>query len=128
MGTGRTMRPWAKARLLRLSGRSRKAPIGGAGNLKRRSTSCQTRTQTTFRRSASHHLRNTSDKGTWYSAVPTRSYKQGDDTWKESDSLGFDDLLAMAELLRQAFSWIARQMQADSKARKARKEAHSSVD
>jgi hypothetical protein len=61
--------------------------------------------------------RNTSDKGTWYSAVPTRSYKQGDETWKETDSLSADDLLPMAELLRQTFSWIARQLQADSKAR-----------
>ena len=69
--------------------------------------------------------RNTSDKGTWYSAVPTRSYKQGEETWKETDSLGSDDLLAMAELLRQAFSWIAKQMQADAKARKARADANS---
>lgn len=65
-----------------------------------------------------------SDKGTtWYSVNPSRSYKQGDETWKETDSLGFDDLLTMAELHRQAFSWIAKQMQADSKAKKARQEA-----
>ena len=69
--------------------------------------------------------RNSSDKGTWYSVNPSRSYKQGDETWKETDSLGFDDLLTMAELLRQAFAWIARQMQADSKARKAREEANT---
>src|SRR5258708_7964791 len=69
--------------------------------------------------------RNTSDKGTWYSATPSRSYKQGDETWKETDSLGYDDLLPMAELHRQAFSWIARQVQADSKARKARQEANT---
>jgi hypothetical protein len=66
------------------------------------------------------------EKGTtWYSVVPSRSYKNGDDTWKETESLGFDDLLAMAELLRQAYAWIARQMQADSKVRKARQEAES---
>ena len=64
------------------------------------------------------------DKGTtWYSVVPIRSYKNGDETWKETDSLGQDDLLAMAELHRQAFVWIAKQVQADSKARQARKEA-----
>jgi hypothetical protein len=69
------------------------------------------------------------EKGTtWYSAVPTRSYKKGDDAWAESDSLNADDLLIMAELLRQAFSWIAKQMQADSKAKKARQEANTSVD
>ncbi len=67
--------------------------------------------------------RNTGDKGTWYSAVPSRSYKDGEDTWKETDSLGQDDLLAMGELHRQAFVWIMKQMQADAKARKARKEA-----
>ena len=60
-----------------------------------------------------------SDKGTtWYSVKPTRSYKNGDDAWRETDSLGFDDLLTMAKLLNQAHSWIAEQMKADSKARK----------
>ena len=69
--------------------------------------------------------RNTNEKGTWYSAVPARSYKDGDETWKETDSLGQDDLLAMAELHRQAFVWIVKQMDADAKARKARQEASS---
>ena len=72
--------------------------------------------------------RNSNDKGTWYSAVPTRSYKKGDDAWAETDSLGEDDMLIMAELLRQAFAWISRQKQADSKARKAREEAQASAD
>jgi hypothetical protein len=71
--------------------------------------------------------RNTSEKGPWYSAVPCRSYKKGD-AWAESDSLGSDDLLIMAELLRQAFAWIARQMQADTKSRKAREEANTVTD
>jgi hypothetical protein len=65
------------------------------------------------------------DKGSWYSVTPCRSYKQGDETWKETDSLGFDDLLTMAKLIDQAHSWISRQVQADSTARKARKEANS---
>jgi hypothetical protein len=68
--------------------------------------------------------RNSSDKGVWYSVNPSRSYKKGDETWKETDSLGFDDLLTMAELHRQAFCWIARQVQADSTARKAREAAN----
>jgi hypothetical protein len=72
--------------------------------------------------------RNSSDKGTWYSATPSRSYKQGDETWKETDSLGFDDLLVMAELHRQTFCWIAKQMQADSKSRKARQEANTEAE
>ena len=69
------------------------------------------------------------EKGTtWYSAVPNRSYKNGDETWKDSDSLNADDLLIMAELLRQAFSWITKQMQADAKAKKARDDANTSAD
>lgn len=69
--------------------------------------------------------RNNSDKGVWYSVNPSRSYKKGDDAWRETDSLGFDDLLTMVKLLDQAHSWIARQVQADSKARKARQEANT---
>ena len=67
--------------------------------------------------------RNISDKGTWYSVTPSRSYKQGDETWRETDSLGFDDILAMAKLLDQAHTWIVNQMQADTHARKARDKA-----
>ncbi len=63
--------------------------------------------------------RNTSTSGqTYYSATPQRSYKQGDDTWKETDSLNADDLLAMAELLREAHAWIKMQKRADAKGRK----------
>ena len=62
--------------------------------------------------------RNAGDKGNWYSVVPTRSYKQADDSWKETDSLNFDDLLAMAKLLDLAHTWIMHQQQADQKAKK----------
>jgi|HubBroStandDraft_4_1064222.scaffolds.fasta_scaffold364309_1 hypothetical protein len=62
--------------------------------------------------------RNHSEKGTWYSCIPSRGYKQGDDAWKETDSLGFDDLLTMAKLLDLAHSWIVQQQQADAKLRK----------
>ena len=64
--------------------------------------------------------RNISEKGTWYSVTPSRSYKVGDEIWKETDSLGFDDLLAMSKLLDEAHSWISKQMQADSRARRAK--------
>ena len=67
----------------------------------------------------SHYLaRNHSEKGNWYSVIPARSYKQGDETWKETDSLGFDDLLTMAKLFDHAHTWIMHQQQADTKARK----------
>ena len=62
--------------------------------------------------------RNTSDKGTWYSVIPSRSYKQGDDAWKQTDSLNGDDLLPMAKLLDLADTWIMHQLQADAKVRK----------
>lgn len=63
--------------------------------------------------------RNTSTDGkTYYTANPQRSYRNGDDTWKESDSLNTDDLLAMAELLREAYRWIKMQKQADAAGRK----------
>ena len=59
--------------------------------------------------------RNTGERGTYYTATPQRSYRQGDDAWKETDSLGQDDLLAMAELLREAYAWIKTQKRADAK-------------
>ncbi len=62
--------------------------------------------------------RNVNEKGTFYSVTPSRGYKVGDETWKETDSLGFDDLLAMANLLNQAHSWIVEAKRADAKSRK----------
>ena len=62
--------------------------------------------------------RNSGDKGSWYSVTTSRSYKQDDDAWKETDSLNFDDLLPMAKLLDLAHTWIMNQQQADAKARK----------
>ena len=63
--------------------------------------------------------RNVTDEGNaWYSITPTRSYKQDDGTWQETATLGAGDLLPMAELHREAWVWITRQMQADNKARK----------
>src|SRR4051795_13193118 len=63
--------------------------------------------------------RNTSTEGkTYYTANPQRSYKAGDDTWKPADSLNADDLLAMAELLREAYAWIKMQKRADAAGRK----------
>jgi hypothetical protein len=60
--------------------------------------------------------RNTSTDGkSYYSATPQRSYRQGDDTWRETDNLNGDDLLAMAELLREAYDWIKMQKRADAK-------------
>jgi hypothetical protein len=61
--------------------------------------------------------RNPTENGTFYNVVPSRSYKQ-EDTWKQSENLGFDDLLTMAKLLDEAHTWIAQQLKADAKSRK----------
>jgi hypothetical protein len=54
---------------------------------------------------------NTKDDGsTWYSCVPTRSYKKDDSSWGNSSSFGRDDLLVLAEALRQAAAWVFAQM------------------
>lgn len=61
---------------------------------------------------------NTTEGKTYYSVTPSRSYRAGDDAWKETDQLNADDLLAMAELLREAYAWIKTQRKADAKGRK----------
>jgi hypothetical protein len=61
--------------------------------------------------------RNSGENGTWYSVIPSRGYKKGDD-WVETDSLNQDDLLPMAKLLELADTWIMHQQQADAKARR----------
>jgi hypothetical protein len=66
--------------------------------------------------------RNTGDKSNWYSVQIKRSYKNGDDQWRETDAMGYDDVLTAGKLLDQAHSWITEQMASDRKARKARKE------
>ena len=90
-----------------------------AGNSKRRRPPCHN----PHTKSASEPCKSRSgeihgEKGNWYSVIPSRSYKQGDDAWKETDSLGFDDLLTMAKLLDLAHTWIMHQQQADAKGRK----------
>jgi hypothetical protein len=59
--------------------------------------------------------RNHGERGTYYTVNVARSYRQGDETWKETDSLNADDLLPMAELLREAYAWIKTQKRADAK-------------
>ncbi len=67
--------------------------------------------------------RNPSEKGAWYSVQPKRSYKADDDQWRDTDALGYDDLLTMAKLLDQAHTWIANQIAADRKAKKDTEQA-----
>jgi hypothetical protein len=48
---------------------------------------------------------NSGQKGTFYSVKLERSYKEGE-TWKNSDSLGRDDLLVAAKALDKAHDRI----------------------
>ena len=66
--------------------------------------------------------RNSGDKGNWYSAQLTRGYKV-EEGWRETDNLGFDDLLSAAKLLDQAHTWITFQLDADRKGRKQAEQA-----
>lgn len=52
--------------------------------------------------------RNETENGPMYNTTLTRSYKDGE-TWKESSSLGYDDVLIMAELLRTCHGFISRE-------------------
>ncbi len=59
--------------------------------------------------------KNAGDKGAFYSVTPSRSYKK-DDTWKETDRFGEDDLLPLAKLLDEAHTWIRDTQQAERQA------------
>ena len=61
--------------------------------------------------------RNLAERGNWYSVKLTRSFKT-DDGWRETDNLGYDDLLPAAKLADLAHTWIMHQLAADAKGRK----------
>jgi len=52
--------------------------------------------------------KNDGDNGPFYTVTPTRSYKQGEE-WKETNSYHQQDLLELAEMLREARAWIRAQ-------------------
>ncbi len=54
--------------------------------------------------------RQESDKGPWYSVVPSRTYRDQSEQWQSSSSFGRDDLLLLAKLLDQAHTWICREL------------------
>ena len=56
-----------------------------------------------------------SKQETWFSVVLTRGYKDGDQ-WKNSHSLGLDDLLVAGEVLRQAALWVYAERQGEHRA------------
>lgn len=66
--------------------------------------------------------RNHAEGGTWYSAKLTRGFKT-DEGWRETDNLGYDDLLPAAKLLDLAHTWVMHQLAADRKGRKQAEQA-----
>ena len=62
--------------------------------------------------------KNSKDGRAWYSATPSRSYKQGEE-WKETDSFGDDDLMNLARLCDLAQTWIMNQQAAAEPAKAA---------
>lgn len=61
--------------------------------------------------------RNLAERGNWYSVKLTRGYKT-DEGWRETENLGYEDLLPAAKLLDMAHTWIMHQLAADAKGRK----------
>ena len=55
--------------------------------------------------------RNETASGPFFNTTVTRSYKDKEaDAWKETTSLGFDDLLIVAELLRSCWTFISAEL------------------
>lgn len=48
-----------------------------------------------------------------YNVTASRSYKDGDEQWHDTQSFGYDDLLILAKALNEAHTWIANQMLRD---------------
>jgi hypothetical protein len=60
----------------------------------------------------------------FYQTTWRNSYKdEATGEWKDTDSLGEDDLLPLRELLGDAYAWIKQQKRADAKARKDAEQA-----
>ena len=63
--------------------------------------------------------KNDGEHGPLYSYTFRRRYKvKGTDEWRDTTSYNDDDLLPMAELIREAYDWRKAQRRSDSKARK----------
>jgi hypothetical protein len=50
--------------------------------------------------------RNETAKGPMYNVTISRSYKEND-TWHDTQSIGYDDLMNLSKLLYDAHSWIS---------------------
>ena len=59
-----------------------------------------------------------------YSVTFSRSYRDGDNQWKDSASFGVDDLLVLAKVADEAHTWISRQRSGDTKRHEPRDGPH----
>jgi hypothetical protein len=62
---------------------------------------------------ASIWLNTNSKQETWYSVTLTRGYKDSEGQWRNSHSLGLDDLLVAGEVLKAATLWIYAERQGE---------------
>ena len=53
-----------------------------------------------------------------YCVTLSRSYKDGENAWKETASFGADDLLLLAKTADEAHTWITKQHSADASTEK----------
>lgn len=79
----------------------------------------QNRPATTIRGSVGSGLKlaiwkHDSDKGPWYTASPTRSYKDDAGQWHDSTSFKQQDFLEVAEMFREAHAWVKEQTRAQA--------------
>jgi hypothetical protein len=62
--------------------------------------------------------RNIADNGNasrpMFGVTFSRSYKDGQNNWKETSRFGLDDLLLLAKAADEAHTWIAKQRHADA--------------
>jgi hypothetical protein len=56
--------------------------------------------------------KNDGANGPFYTVTPTRNYKDSDGNWKETNSYHQHDLLELAEVLREARSYILNELSA----------------
>lgn len=55
--------------------------------------------------------RNEGERGPWFAATFSRSYRDQGGNWHSSDNFAGPDLLLLAEVARQTFLWICQQTQ-----------------
>lgn len=59
-----------------------------------------------------------------YNVTFSRSYKDGEDNWKDSLSFGYDDLLIVAKAANDCHTWIAQQFARDAQEAKTEAATH----